>query len=245
MAEDPRDVVRTVVADGPDDLALRVAEAFRDVVRASTRPVFVALAGGSTPKRLYELLAGSPFRESIAWERVEFLFGDERAVPADHADSNWRMAREALLARIPSRAHRMEAETGNVEAYEEVLEWIPDRRGVFPVLDVVLLGLGTDGHTASLFPRTAALDERRRPVVMNDVPALATNRMTLTYPVLNAARRVWILAAGEDKRDVVERCLASYGREGAYQELPVVGVRPYAGELVWWLDRRAAPQVRT
>jgi 6-phosphogluconolactonase len=109
-----------------------------------------------------------------------------------------------------------------------------------PVLDLVLLGLGEDGHTASLFPGTAALDETERWVVMNDVPQLGTRRMTFTYPLINAARRVWILVTGAGKRQIVAQCLAARISDGAAKRWPVLGVRPAAGEFIWWLDEAAA-----
>src|SRR5205085_3455500 len=124
--------------------------------------------------------------------------------PPEHPDSNYGMAKRALLDHVPVTAHRMVAEHGDAEGYARLLgERIARRRDGAPVLDVVLLGMGDDGHTASLFPGTAALTERTRWVVMNDVPQLKTRRMTLTYPVLNAAEHVWMLIAGAGKRERV------------------------------------------
>lgn len=205
----------------------------------SGRPVTIALAGGSTPKRLYEELARPP--QPVDWSRFEFFFGDERSVPPEHPDSNFGMARAALLAKTGAAAHRMAAEKGEAEAYARLLdERIAEKRGGLPVFDLVLLGVGNDGHTASLFPGTAALDETRRAVVMNDVPQLETHRMTLTYPALNAARRVWFLITGEGKREIVARCRAGLDGEDAKRAYPMLGVRPAPGELVWWLDRAAS-----
>jgi 6-phosphogluconolactonase len=233
----------TVIARSPDHVAELVAERLEGLIAAATtRPVTVALSGGSTPKRLYERLAAAPFRERVHWDRVELFFGDERSVPPDDPDSNYRMADEALLSQVPVTAHRMRAEIGDAAGYERVLrERIPRRRGEWPAFDIVLLGMGPDGHTASLFPGTAALDERVRQVVMNDVPQLGTQRMTLTYPVLNAAQHVWVLVPGADKRDIVARCLEARERPGGATQYPVVGVRPTDGELVWWLDEGSAP----
>lgn len=201
----------------------------------------IALAGGNTPKRLYETLAQPPFRESVHWNQVELFFGDERAVPPDHPDSNYRMADAALLAHVPVTAHRMRAESGDADAYEKLLrQRIAARRDGLPVFDLVLLGMGKDGHTASLFPGTKALQETTRWVVMNEVPQMQTRRMTLTYPVLNAARRVWLLICGADKREIVARCLAARGTPGGAKQWPVLGVQPTDGELIWWLDDAAA-----
>lgn len=234
--------VTTKVFEDAEALAQAVAaEIVACAATATGRPFTIALSGGSTPKRLYEILAAPPFRDRVRWQDVELFFGDERSVPPDHPDSNWGMAKRALLDRVPVVAHRMEAEKGDADGYARVLgERIPRRRGGVPVLDVVLLGMGEDGHTASLFPGTAALGERARWVVMNDVPQLHTRRMTLTYPVLNAAERVWILSAGAGKRTMVAECLAAAARGDDPPPRPIVGVRPSDGELVWFLDKAAA-----
>jgi 6-phosphogluconolactonase len=235
--------LETVISADAADVARRVAERFEGLAAtAMSRKIAVALSGGSTPKRLYELLAEAPFRDRVNWRGVEFFFGDERAVPPDHPDSNYRMANEALLSKVPVTAHRMHAEADAAEAYERLLrERIAEQRGGIPLFDLILLGMGPDGHTASLFPGTQALDERARLVVMNDVPQQTQKRrMTFTYPLLNAARHVWVLAPGTDKRAIVEQCMAVRDKEGAEMEFPVVGIRPLRGELIWWLDEASA-----
>lgn len=215
-----------IVCETADELAARAAARLAAIVATdSHRPFCVALAGGSTPRRLYERL-------TLPWAEVELFFGDERAVPPDHPDSNWGMVKAALLDRSGVRAHRMRAEAGAAGEYESVLKSRVRQDRGWPRFDLVILGVGTDGHTASLFPGTAALAEARRWVVMNDVPQLGARRMTLTFPVLNAARRIWILCSGADKRPVVEQLAA-----GA--RLPVSRIDP-DGELCWWLDRAAA-----
>jgi 6-phosphogluconolactonase len=203
---------------------------------ATHAPFTIALAGGATPRTLYELLASDAFARRVPWDRVELFFGDERAVPPDHPDSNFGMVSRALLSRVDVRAHRMIAERGEAAAYETLLrERVPARAGTMPVLDVVLLGIGEDGHTASLFPGTAALTEQQHAVVMNDVPQLDTTRMTLTYPAINAARQVWLLVTGARKRPIVAGCLGG-AEAGSW---PVRGVQPVNGTLVWWLDQAA------
>jgi 6-phosphogluconolactonase len=228
----------------PASLARAVAGRIADLShRADARPVAIALSGGSTPKRLYETLAVPPFANEIDWSGVELFFGDERCVPPDHADSNYGMTVKALLSKIPAvKAHRMEADAGAADAYEALVR----KRVAYgvdgiPAFDVVLLGMGPDGHTASLFPGTRALDETEHLVVMNEVPQLGTRRMTFTYPLLNAARRVWVLIAGADKKEMVSKCLAAADEPGAAKRWPILGVRPRAGELVWWLDEAARP----
>jgi 6-phosphogluconolactonase len=232
----------TIVATDAADLARRVAERFRELTNeARAGRLAVALSGGHTPRRLYELLATPAFAATVRWGTVEFFFGDERAVAPDHPESNYRMAREALLSTVAAAAHRMPAETGEAAAYERLLrERIRADRDGIPVFDLILLGMGSDGHTASLFPGSAALGEHSRLVVMSEAPRLGSKRMTLTYPALNAARRVWILAPGVDKREIVGQCLAVRETPGAEQRFPVVGVRPAHGELIWWLDEASA-----
>jgi 6-phosphogluconolactonase len=231
----------TIVARDAVDATRRVAERLVELASAPGVSRFtLALSGGSTPRLLYETLAARPFAERMPWERVELFFGDERSVPPDHADSNYRMVNEALLSKVTVKAHRMRAEIGDDESYESLLaERVEARRGGFPVLDVVLLGIGKDGHTASLFPGTGALAERSRWVVMNEVPQMATRRMTFTYPVINSARHVWILATGADKQSILKSVFAAGDDAAARERWPILGVRPTGGELVWWVDEAA------
>lgn len=232
----------TVLADA-SAVASAVAERIVELSRApGDAPVTIALSGGSTPKRLYETLASPLLHHQVDWQRLELFFGDERSVPPDHADSNYGMVEKALLAKIPSVVHRMAAERGEADPYERLVrERVKKRRGSLPAFDLILLGIGDDGHTASLFPGTAAVEERSRLVVMNEVPQKHTRRMTFTYPLLNAADRVWVLIAGGEKRDIVARCLAARARgERPVPTYPILGVEPTDGELVWWLDRAAA-----
>jgi 6-phosphogluconolactonase len=234
--------LETKVFEDADALATAVADEFTALTERLTHaPFTVALAGGSTPKKLYELLVSAPYVERVRWKDVEFFFGDERSVPPDHPDSNYGMAKRALLDHVPSKAHRMAAEQDDVRTYARVLsERITERRDGIPVFDLVLLGMGDDGHTASLFPGTAALGEHTRWVVMNDVPQLKTRRMTLTYPILNAAARVWVLIAGESKTARVAECIAAAERKDDPPRRPILGVRPTNGELIWFLDEAAA-----
>jgi 6-phosphogluconolactonase len=233
---------RIDIAKDPEDLADRAARWIADIAGRSQGRVAISLSGGSTPRRLYQLLSEAPFRDAMPWDRIHWFWGDERFVPPDHPDSNYRMAREALLSRAPIPAaniHRVE--TGGdpadaARAYERTLksyygaETLDPAR---PLFDVELLGLGPDGHTASLFPGTKALDERRR-WVAEVVGAKPEERITLTYPVLESSRHTAFLAAGADKREPLVRVLAGD------RELPAARVRP-AGELVWFVDEQAYP----
>jgi 6-phosphogluconolactonase len=237
-----KETVETIISKDAADLAERVAERIRILSEEDgSASRTIALSGGSTPKRLYEVLAKPPFRDSVRWDHLELFFGDERSVPPDHQDSNYRMAREALLSHVPVQAHRMHAEKGEADAYERLVrERITETRDGIPVFDLILLGMGGDGHTASLFPGTGALDERSRLVVMNEVPQMKTRRMTFTYPLINAARRVWVLVPGTDKRDRVKECLDALAKPTGERPYPIVGVQPTHGELIWWLDEGSA-----
>jgi 6-phosphogluconolactonase len=205
----------------------------------------VALAGGSTPRRTYELLAQPGCRERVAWSKVHFFWGDERCVPPDHAESNFRMANEALLRPVQVAAgniHRIEAERADADrAASEYQRCIADVHGVDPngpppALDLVFLGLGPDAHTASLFPHTTALQETHRWVVVNDVPKLATRRLTLTPRILNEAACIAFLVAGADKAAALRHVLQDPGDPLEY---PAQLVRPRHGRLLWIVDREA------
>jgi 6-phosphogluconolactonase len=220
-----------------------------EIVEAASRAVAargrftMALAGGSTPRGLYRLLAdaGQPYRGRLPWEAIHLFFGDERPVPPDHPDSNYRMAREALLDRVPAASvHRIHGEDpGGAEAYEaELRRFFETPPGDPPPrLDVVLLGLGGDGHTASLFPGSPAVEERTRWVVSPFVEHLGTRRVTLTLPVLNRARDVLFLVSGASKAAALARVLDP---SGSPDLPPAARVRPEDGTVVWIADADAA-----
>jgi len=228
------------------------AQDFVESARAALarQPFFaVALAGGSTPQGLYETLATSPYRDDVEWSRVQWFWGDERPVGPDHAESNYRMAYEALLSRIdvdPASVHRLRGEaTALADAateYEGTLATVFNATldGPPPRLDYVLLGMGSDGHTASLFPQTAALDVNDRWIVANDVPQLGTSRLTMTYRLLNAAAAVSFLVTGESKAHVLHNVL--HGPHDPHR-LPSQAIRPTAGRLIWYVDRAAAARL--
>ncbi len=227
--------------DGTEELAGAAARAFAEkAARAiAQRGRFaVAIAGGSTPKATYGALV-SDHADDVDWPNVHVFFGDERTVPPDHEDSNYRMAREALLDHVPiGSVHRMRGELPPDEAaasYEE------DLRGFFgeegpPRFDLILLGIGEDGHTASLFPETSALEVHDRLVVANPVLKLATTRLTLTIPVINAARWVLFLVAGEGKAEALAEILEG---DPDPREYPASLIQPQGGPE-WMLDRSAA-----
>ena len=230
------------VYEDPQQLAEAAARDFAARAEAATSALgrfTVALAGGSTPKATYEALA-SGYADNLEWGGVHAFFGDERTVPPDDEDSNYRMARDALLSRVPvGGVHRMRGELPPAEA-AAAYEW--ELREFFgqeepPRLDLILLGLGEDGHTASLFPETSALDVSDRWVVANPVLKLETTRLTLTVPVLNAAKAVTFLVAGEGKAGALKQILEGDADPRAY---PAMLVRPEDGDLTWMVDAASA-----
>ncbi len=234
---------RIDVSADPESLARRVAQWITDLACASSGRFSVALSGGSTPRRLYQLLAGTPYCEALPWDRVHWFWGDDRFVPWTDANSNYSMAHDAMLAHAPIPAeniHGIEFKGTAADAagvYERLLKsyYGADKLDAArPLFDVVLLGMGPDGHTASLFPGKPALDVHDRWVAEVPVPGLNPQvpRVTLTYPALESARSVAFVAAGADKTAMMRRVWAG---EWA---LPSARVKSQ-GELVWFIDRAA------
>jgi 6-phosphogluconolactonase len=208
------------------DLAVEACERF-----LALRPRTVALAGGSTPRSFYERLAGYDF----PWSQTEVFFGDERCVPPDHPQSNYRMANQALLSKAPARVHRMAGESCDTAAYEDELTEVFGTGP--PVFDLVLLGLGEDGHTASLFPGDAALDEKERRVVRVQRPDC--QRLTLTLPVLSAAKMAIFLVAGESRRGALRRLIE--GEDIPAARVAAEKVVIIADEAAWTTAVRIPP----
>lgn len=245
--------IEVIIREDKD--ALAIAAAARFVVAAEEAILNqgsfrLALAGGSTPRTLYELLAGDEWRGRVAWNKTHVFWGDERHVPPDHADSNYRMAQEALLARVPvpsENIHRIKAEQRDAEGvaseYEETLrESFQLEAAELPRFDLILLGMGADGHTASLFPDTDALQAPKdRLAVAVWVERFAQHRVTLTLPVLSNARCVMFLVAGKDKAETLRTVLDDETQD---RRLPAGLVRPAAGKLVWLIDKAAANLLR-
>ena len=232
------------VAKDPEALARRAAGWITDLAAASRGRFAICLSGGSTPRRLYQLLAESPYRDALPWDRIHWFWGDERFVPHDHRDSNFRMAHEAFLSRVPVPAeniHAVPTEGISPEdaaaAYESTLKSFyggptlaPDR----PLFGVTLLGLGEDGHTASLFPGQPALQEMQRWAVAV-IGAKSEPRITLTYPALDSSRDLAFVVTGAEKRQAVARAQAED------PAIPAGAIRPI-GRLHWFTDRAAAPE---
>ena len=204
----------------------------------------VVLAGGSTPRGLYSLLAGDPgFQSKIPWTRIQFFWGDERPVPPDHPESNYRLAHETMLSRVGVPAehiHRIRAEdtASAADAYEETLKEFAGPGGrSWPSFDLVLLGMGADGHTASLFPGTDALRKTTRLVVANWVEKLGSYRITLTVTALCSTAHAVFLVSGADKAATLRAVLQS---EAPTETLPASLIRPIGGHLTWLVDQDAS-----
>ncbi len=233
---------RTEIAQDLDDLAHRAARWIAEIAERCGERCAIGLSGGSTPQPLYRLLAEPPFRSMLPWDRIHWFWGDERFVPPDHPDSNFRMAREALLSRAPVPAsHIYPVPTGGdagaaARDYERTLKafygaetFDPQR----PLFDIQLLGLGANGHTASLFPGSPVLEEKSRWVaeVVGEMPH---DRITLTYPALESSRYTAFLVASAEKRPALA------GIRAGDRELPAARLSPI-GEVVWFIDRAADP----
>ncbi len=209
----------------------------------------IALSGGSTPKRLYALLAtDAKLRKQIPWDKVHFFWGDERHVPPDHPDSNYHMVCEAMLSKVPvptENIHRMrgeESDAGKIAGdYErEIRRFFKIEIAEMPRFNCVLLGLGADGHTASLFPGTPALQEPTRLVMANWVPKINSFRITLTAPVLNNAERILFLVSGDEKADILQTVLEGPRTPHRY---PAQLIQPKHGSVKWFLDQSAAKRL--
>lgn len=235
-----------IICRDADELAHKAAEQFialsADAVARSGR-FTVALSGGSTPRALYSLLASPDYARRIDWPRVHLFWGDERCVPPDHADSNYRMVHEALLSKIqipPENFHRMagEKEPGQAAtAYEDELRrFFRLTPGQTPRFDLILLGLGEDGHTASLFPGTDALNDDKHLVTTVYVERLKAHRLTITLPVINSAAQVSFLVSGESKSAIIEALL---GRDSVETEYPAGRVIPASEKLAWFVTQDA------
>jgi len=233
------------VFGSPQELFAAAAKKFCSIASSAVQDhgrFTVALSGGSTPRGLHQELV-THFASQVQWDKAFFFWGDERHVPPDSSDSNYRMAKETLISKLPippGNIFRVAAELPDARQaavkYEETIQKFfrvgPDS---FPRFDFILLGMGPDGHTASLFPGTAALQEKDRLVVANWVEKMNAFRITFTYPVLNNAWQVMFLVSGDEKAEMVRRALQDPGAN-----LPCQRVRPVDGELLWYLDKGAA-----
>jgi 6-phosphogluconolactonase len=233
----------------PDNAASLLQEISEQAIRLRGRFLLV-LSGGSTPRRLYKTLATSEWKQRVEWQRTTILFGDERCVPPDHPESNYGMSLATLFQPLgigTDRVYRMKGETQDASSaareYEELLWRVSQCPApTIPQLDLVLLGLGEDGHTASLFPGTGALHDQTHLVAVGQAPKGVTLRLTLTLGVINRASVVLFLVTGSTKAQMVRRILEPQTEED--RQLPAALVKPDPGRLVWLLDQSAASELR-
>ena len=213
-----------------NDLARGAAELF-----VAEQPETVALSGGSTPKLMFQMLADQ-FRDDVPWDKIHFFWSDERHVPPDDPESNYCMANEALLSHVNGIVHRIPSENPDAAAaaseYEQTL--VEVTKQTLPRLDLIFLGLGTDGHTASIFPGSEVLHETKRLVAAPYVEKVKSYRITMTLPLLNNGATVVFLVSGAEKAEIVKAVLEG---ENKY---PAQAVKPTEGELIWMLDKDAA-----
>ena len=238
-----------IICRDADELNRNAAERFvllANEAAAETGRFTVALSGGSTPKALYSLLASAVYNECVPWSQVHLFWCDERCVPPNHPDSNYRMAREALLSRIVVPADNVHRIAGEKEPQLAASEYEDQLKGFFhltegslPQFDLILLGLGEDGHTASLFPEDEALEETERLVVAVYVERLKAHRLTLTLPVLNQGARIFFLVAGASRAAILQEALGAK----IASSLPAAKVQPIDGELTWLITQEAAAHI--
>jgi 6-phosphogluconolactonase len=234
-----------IVFDTPEQLATAAAEHFvESAFEFHGKPdrFSVALAGGNTPRRVYELLATERFKSRVEWFQVHLFFGDERCVPPEHPDSNYAMAYEALISKVPIPAENVHRIIGEGNPGENAVAYENQLRTFFaglswPRFDLVLLGMGEDGHTASLFPNSAALKEMSRWVVPTRNQQSGQDRITLTTPVLKHAKRIMFLVTGKNKAQRLKEALRP---EPGSEQLPVQAITPINGMLEWLVDAEAA-----
>lgn len=237
-------MTQVLTFDNPQEVAHAAADRFVEIARAAIdeRGRFsVALSGGSTPKRAYELLAGEDYRDKLDWSKTHIFFGDERCVPPDDAESNYRMANEAMLSRLPIPArniHRIQGvgdAAANARLYEDELRTFFNN-AAWPRFDLVLLGMGDDGHTASLFPGSVALKEQQAWVAANWIEKFNAYRITLTLPAINHAAHIAFLVTGESKAERLAEVLSG---ENVSEPLPSQLIKPVNGSLEWLIDKAA------
>jgi 6-phosphogluconolactonase len=243
--------IQTEIFRDSDELARDVAERFiqiSDEAIDQRGRAIIALAGGSTPKRLYQLLETEEYQNRIQWDRIHLFLGDERYVPLDHDDSNFRMIKESLLDRVPIPQENVHPVPTHLDAADAALAYEQEIRRVMgaenqdpvPAFDLVLLGIGGDGHTASLFPETGALQENERLVTENWVPQQESMRISFTIPLLQAARKTILMATGSDKCEAVQRTIEG---ERNIQETPCQILRDSDGAVTFALDDAAAARL--
>lgn len=231
-----------------DDLSIGAADEIATLAQEAVKKngrFTISLSGGSTPRQLYSLLASEPWVKQMPWGKTHIFFGDERCVSQSDNNSNFKMINDALLSKVPIPKSNIHAPFGQdanpEEAAAQYQQQLMEFFGSQPVFDLVLLGLGPEGHTASIFPNSPALAERQKLVMAYNVDAEHGWRLTMTLPLINAARHIMFFVAGEDKKDILCQIL-SPGSNG--HNIPATLIRPADGTLSWYLDDAAAEKIQ-
>lgn len=237
-----------VVCQSGQELGYQAARFFVQETAPAVRRAgvfYIALSGGSTPEVMYHALAGPEFRDQVPWAQGEYFWSDERCVPPDHPDSNYGLAERTLLSKVPVPRERVHRMRGELDPERAAAECEQELRRVFqaeelsiPQFDLILLGLGDDGHTASLFPGSPALAENRRLVAANYVKKFNVHRLSFTLPLINAARNVAFLVSGEKKAPALQQIM-----RGGGTPVPAEEVHPTNGKLTWFVDEAAAARL--
>ena len=229
-----------------DEISRMAAGALATTLRQSrgNQPFSIALSGGSTPQKMHRLLTEEPYRSILPWQRLHWFFGDDRCVPPENKDSNFKAAKESLFSKAPIPVENIHRIPGEMEPAEAARDYETELARYFgrtqPIFDWVYLGIGDDGHCASLFPGSAALSEKTRWAIENKVDNAIPWRVTLTYPVLNQAKTVCFVVSGEGKAPAVKDII-----EGDKKPRPpAAGIEPRSGDLRWFLDQSAASQLK-
>jgi 6-phosphogluconolactonase len=234
-----------IIEPNTTQMAKKGAEIFFQAVKKSveTRGRFVvAISGGSTPRDMHRMLGEEPFRSNISWDKIEIFWVDERCVPENDPASNYGTAKKDFLDRVSipeAQVHPMPGEgspeKGAFSYQQELLKFVKNGEGELPAFDLIFLGLGTDGHTASLFPGQRSLNERKRLVVPVKGGNPKVSRLTMTYPVINSGRQIVLMVFGKEKAGVVKTVI-----EGKQSRFPAQGIEPMNGKLIFLIDREAA-----
>ncbi len=228
--------------DSPQILAMNLAEEFKKEVSQSKDNFYLAISGGSTPKIFFKELAKTPFKEEVAWLHLQIFWCDERCVPPDDSDSNYGMTKENLLDHIRISAeniHRIKGEAHPekeaVYYSKEIDKLLPKAKNNFPQFDWVLLGIGADGHTASLFPNSELLYSCSNIAGVAEHPVTGQKRISLTEKIINNSKRISFIVTGKDKANILSEII-----KGDHKNYPAARIKPAEGTLDWWLDKEAA-----
>ncbi len=242
--------VKIKIFHDADELATSLAADFQNVVNEAAKrnnEIYIALSGGSTPALFFQKLASAPYRENIAWQNVHFFWSDERCVPPDDSDSNYGMTKNYLLDHVAipvENIHRIFGENAPQDEAKryasEINQWLPRVQNGWPEFDWILLGMGTDGHTASIFPGLDVLEDRTHICAVATHPEIGQKRITLTLPAINQAKRITFLVTGINKAPVIAQILCA---DQVNMLLPASFVKPDSGILEWYLDQAAGKSI--